>query len=358
MKIADFLAERAALEQQYAKMISEWIARHNISPELIGSLGPAWHRALDTTKSLVEYRKQVATSISQQLEQPLRNEDTTNPNWLYLKTMHRNLADDVQTIASKQDKLQKLQKKGSKIGASKVGEAHQEYVSAMAKWDNDAPQTLSKLEKLDEQLTNLIKDSIVKFETFEVDIAAKVTSSAEKIINDFLIVDSRHNAAELSPKVVSSSFRNYDTSSQVSTPVSHRNSILRTENDAMSTHSQSSISRSKLKSRVGTIFRSKKGKKVIPVQLQSPIPRSPLQQESPIPLSAQVTNETERRIETTEEVKDNDVPATTENDSTVFDSQNITAESLQKTNSVNEDRDSKSDQNPFRKLNDNPEYES
>ncbi|EME80794.1 uncharacterized protein MYCFIDRAFT_204076 [Pseudocercospora fijiensis CIRAD86] len=186
--IADWLADRCRLEEQYAAGLRK-LARRPIDDMDLGIFSVPWNALTDSMSSLAESHQGLGARIEVDVERPLREFASANREMQAMTTMQGNLMAMAKEVEKAQDKTLKLQGKGEKADANKVANASSDYDTAKVQWDSQAPYVFETLQALDEIRVNTLRDHLTQYVTLEVDLMEKNRVAAESSLNVLLNVE-------------------------------------------------------------------------------------------------------------------------------------------------------------------------
>ncbi|CAK7211888.1 Suppressor of Profilin deletion [Sporothrix eucalyptigena] len=181
--IADFLAERRKIEDQYVaglKKLAVFRVPNNTAE--LGVFQPSWDSILRSIDTIANSHRQLSLHIERDVESSLRafqNKD----QMISMNTIGGNLQTMAKELDDAQAQAEKLTKKGGKANAQKVDAATQRLEAATQQWDNQAPFIFETLQELDEHRVNHLRDMLTQLETHEVDQASRSQASAEAMLN-------------------------------------------------------------------------------------------------------------------------------------------------------------------------------
>jgi len=117
--------------------------------------------------------------IESDVEKPLRSYASTNPDLKAMPTIQGKLSSMVRDIEGAQ--------KNADRSKTKTGHDVQE---ASAQWDSQAPYVFEKLQIVDENRLNHLRDVLTQFQTHEVDQVERNRGTAEHCLNSLLNIES------------------------------------------------------------------------------------------------------------------------------------------------------------------------
>lgn len=259
-EVAEWFKERARIEQTYAEELERLSRRNFSSLQNSGLFEAVWMTILSSTRDNSKAASSFAHKIHHDVEQPLRH-FSSQPQWEDMKTLHRELETLAHTYQSNDDKLRKKNK-------------HPDD-ETRAQWESQAPYLLEQSEIIDESRLGYLKNSLTTFGTIEADYSDKSLKISEKILNNVLSFEPLDELAAFAAQVSKGDeLQNanhtfvapHGSNRATSVSESLRNSITNHSDGFSDTHStghrdeSSSSTPSKLRSKVGSIFRSSKKK--------------------------------------------------------------------------------------------------
>ncbi|KZF25203.1 hypothetical protein L228DRAFT_280460 [Xylona heveae TC161] len=189
-EIADWLQERRRVEETYVQGLRK-LARRQPPDEYseLGIFQIPWQKILSSTDSLAQSHHILAQKTEADIERPLREFIAKNREMQAIMTMQGNLAARAKEIETAQKKVDKLKDKGAKASAGKVAQATSEVESATATWDSQAPYIFEKLQAVDENRLNHLRDVLTQYQTHEVDQVERNRIVAEECLNVLLNIE-------------------------------------------------------------------------------------------------------------------------------------------------------------------------
>lgn len=146
-----------------------------------------WHSIVSSTESLAQSHATLAQRIEIDVERPLREYTNQNREMQAMITIQGNLATVGKDLESAQKKVDKL--KGGKSSAKKVANATSDVESAGQQWDSQAPYVFERLQAVDENRVNHLRDVLTQLQTHEIDLIEKTRGAAEGCLNQLLSVN-------------------------------------------------------------------------------------------------------------------------------------------------------------------------
>lgn len=276
--IADWFAERARVEEAYADKL-EKLANKAIASELSTPLQSAWESVLQSTRDSAHASSVFVGRLQRDVERPLR-QFNKSPPWGDAKVLHSEFDSLAHSLQSQSDKVDKLIRKPAK---QQLDVAQRLLEDLRAQWENQAPYIMDQIETIDENRLGHIKNALTTFGTVQADCSAKVSKASEGALSGVLafepVDDITAYAAQVGKAATAESVRPSSPSihSAVRNGSFSDGSILgqTSTNRSDSLHElPATSSPSKLRSKVGSIFRSSKRKNKISSSTPPPPPVS------------------------------------------------------------------------------------
>ncbi|ERS97541.1 hypothetical protein HMPREF1624_05710 [Sporothrix schenckii ATCC 58251] len=201
-EIADFLAERRRVEEQYVAGLKKLVGfKVPASSAELGVFQPSWDSLLRTIESTANSHQQLSRNIGNNVESPLRNFQAKD-EVTHLSTMATNLHSMAKELDDAQNQVEKLTKKGGKANVGKVDAATQRLDGANQQWENQAPFIFESLQALDESRVNHLRDLLTQLGTHEVDLATTTQSSNESLLGLILDIKTDDEITNFSQRVI------------------------------------------------------------------------------------------------------------------------------------------------------------
>jgi hypothetical protein len=181
------IQERRRVEDAYAQALTKLVKKPlpGEASELGVFAGP-WSRIVESTSALASSHHQFAQKIELEVERPIRDFASRNPEWSGVKTMESNLGAAAKAIDVAEERAEKLRKRGQKAKAQQVAEAASAVSNANAEWDSQAPPVFEKLQAADESRCNSLRDALTRLQTLELDHAQSAMQAAEATLTVIL----------------------------------------------------------------------------------------------------------------------------------------------------------------------------
>lgn len=145
-----------------------------------------WQTIVNATESLAQSHSLLAQSIEADVETPLREYQSKNKDMQAMSTIHGNLASFGKDLEIAQKRLEKV--RGGR-SSTKATNASSDVDVASQQWESQAPYVFERLQALDENRVNHLRDVLTQLQTFEVDQVERNRTSAEGCLNALLNLD-------------------------------------------------------------------------------------------------------------------------------------------------------------------------
>lgn len=142
---------------------------------------------LNSTESLAQSHAILAQKIDADVERPLREYQSKNKEMQTMTTIQGNLASLCRDLETTQKKAEKP--KSGKPWASKTANATSGIEHALQQWESQAPYVFERLQALDENRVNHLREVLTQLQTHELDQIEKCRIAAETCLNTLLVVD-------------------------------------------------------------------------------------------------------------------------------------------------------------------------
>lgn len=251
IEIADWFKERARIEQNYAAELERHGKKNIAELSKSGLFEGVWLQVLSSTRENAKAASSFATKIHKEIEAPLRQYTTRSAQWADMKVLQSELETLANTV---------------KLDKHRNTRANDEN---RVQWESQAPFLLEQAETIDESRLGYLKNALTTYGTVEADYSDKSLKISEKVLNNVLSYEPMDEIATYAAQVgrgeelaashslTSSHFNRPGSIAESLTHASTNNSNGLYENP----HDQHASSSSKLRSKVGSIFRSSKKKK-------------------------------------------------------------------------------------------------
>lgn len=266
--VADWFRERARIEGTYAAELDKLTRK--VIPELhrSGLFEATWTTIIRSTHETADASNAFAHKIQHDVEHPLRRFCVKSPQWADMKVLHGEL-----------ETLGQLFKNSESGNKKRHGDSPEEV---RQQWENQAPYILEQVETIDESRLGHLKNLLTTFGTLEADRSEKTLKISEKVLNNILSYEPIDDVAAFAALVgkgdgLPQPAHSIHSSSRQEHPGSGPDALGQTitnQSDGLYENPgaprEDASSSSKLRSKVGSIFRSSKKKnKHVPM---APIP--------------------------------------------------------------------------------------
>lgn len=246
-EVADWFRERARIEETYASELDK-LTRKGI-PELqrSGLFEATWTSLLRSTHESANASNSFAHKIHQDVEQPLRRYTSQSSQWQDMRV----LQNELDTLSHTFNDAERKKKHTDEV---------------RAQWEAQAPYILEQVETIDTSRLGLLKNLLTTFGTIEADKSEKSLKVSEGLLNNvlsyeptddiaaFAAVVGKGDAVHHAPPLSIRSRHDHASVSESLGPASSNRS------DSLHELPHHDSSPSKLRNKVGSIFRSSKKK--------------------------------------------------------------------------------------------------
>ncbi|CCU74278.1 BAR superfamily protein [Blumeria hordei DH14] len=189
-EVADWLQERRKVESIYAASLRKLARRplQDVGNDM-GVFDSPWRQIMAATDDIARFHSDFAECIDKDIEQPLRNFTTTNSEMSGITTMQGNILSLSKELEEAQDKIEKLNRRGTKVNVHKADLASNRLQAAIQQWEAQAPFVFETLQALDERRLNHLRDVLTQYQTHEADINERIRKSVESTLKFLLDVD-------------------------------------------------------------------------------------------------------------------------------------------------------------------------
>ncbi|KAK9472578.1 Muniscin C-terminal mu homology domain-containing protein [Dipodascopsis tothii] len=260
-EVVDWLNERSRIEEAYAAGLRRLATRPAIAnAHALGSFGATWTGFVQSAGQAADASSMFVQRLARDVIKPT-GEGTATRDWQEMRAIEEHLATVARGIDEAEERVDKVKKKGARVGATRVAGAHQDVNNAIAEWDNQAPLVFDKFQGIDEGRLLLLKNVLTRYQTCEVDKAQTVVSVCEGNLNSLLSFEPADEVQLFATQIATNGApaelreparpRAAPAPAPVPAPARRRGSV---QPDDKSTHSKEHTP-SKFKTRVGTMFR-------------------------------------------------------------------------------------------------------
>ncbi|KAG0154864.1 hypothetical protein PDIDSM_435 [Penicillium digitatum] len=187
--IADYLQERRRVEEAYAQGLRKLAHRPQLdNGAALGIFQIPWQRIISATETLAVSHETLANKIEEDVERPLREFGSKNPEMNSMPGIQSNLAGLAKNVETAQKKVDKARAKGAK-GADKLSNEIANAEEVHRQWESRAPFVYEQLQAADETRLNHLRDVLTQLETHELDQVERGRQAAESCLNILLNVE-------------------------------------------------------------------------------------------------------------------------------------------------------------------------
>lgn len=293
-EVAEWLKERIRVEELYANELNKLSKRGlGSSSSNLGTLAEAWTEIVNGLHENSRASEAYARRLRSDIESAIRNYSSKSTQWADLRTTHEGLS----ALAKQFNESEAALRKAKRKSQAKSGSAHSHLNEVQSQWESQAPMAFEQFEGLDEARLVMLKDALTRYQTLELDKAQSATKAAERCLNALLAFEPQEELNSFVANLVAQGEPAATPSSRTPTgepglvgsipppssngtfaPPNNTNNIRRSTTDSLYDTSQrlapprsfttaedsSSIKSkdggAKLRSKVGSIFRSSKSK--------------------------------------------------------------------------------------------------
>ncbi|CAK7262463.1 Suppressor of Profilin deletion [Sporothrix epigloea] len=181
--IADFLAERRKIEEQYAMSLKKLVTfRVPANSTELGVFQPSWDSLLRSIDAIANSHFRFGASVEKDVETPLRKFQSKE-EMASMNVISANLQSMAKELDEAQAQTGKLSKKSGKSNAQKVDTASHRLEGATQQWETQAPFIFETLQALDEKRVNHLRDVMTQLQTHECEQVARSASVADAMLN-------------------------------------------------------------------------------------------------------------------------------------------------------------------------------
>ncbi|CAK7264303.1 Suppressor of Profilin deletion [Sporothrix epigloea] len=181
--IADFLAERRKIEEQYAMSLKKLVTfRVPATSAELGVFQPSWDSLLRSIDAIANSHFKFSASVEKDVETPLRKFQSKD-EMASMNIISANLQSMAKELDEAQAQAGKLSKKSGKSNAQKIDTASHRLEGATQQWETQAPFIFETLQALDEKRVNHLRDIMTQLQTHECEQVARSASVADAMLN-------------------------------------------------------------------------------------------------------------------------------------------------------------------------------
>lgn len=265
--VANWLRDRARIETSYAAEL-EKLGNRQV-PNLSESLSVVWDSLLQSTRDISNASSTLASKIFVDVEQPMRTFNKGH-QWMEIKPLCDELDSQAQLLQSHQDKVDKLLRKPSRQN-QEFEIAQHSLTEVQLQWESRASSLINQIEGIDGSRLELLKSTLITLGTMQTDHCTKAGTANEALLNDLFKFEPTKDLEDFAAKVSNGDIRPPPRLMQMRNGSTSDASAM-----GRSTTGESEVvpelptfvpsSGSKLRSKMGSIFRSSKKKNKQPAQ--------------------------------------------------------------------------------------------
>jgi hypothetical protein len=259
-EIADWIKERTKIEDNYAQELDKLGRRPPISNEAgLGTFTATWNDIIKSARENAKTSMDFARKVRSDIETPIRNFTSRSPQWADVRTIHDGLSGVAKNLEESEDHYAKVRHNKKKAGA-KTEAAQVSLAETRSQWENQAPYAFGQFEAVDEARLVFLKDTLTRLQTLEADKAQAAIGASERTLNSILSFEPIEEIRSFAAQIVAGGG---PSQSLHAAPSSHSDDFHpggRTGDDSSSINSGNTplgSGAAKLRSKVGSIFRSK-----------------------------------------------------------------------------------------------------
>ncbi|RIA99068.1 Muniscin C-terminal mu homology domain-containing protein [Glomus cerebriforme] len=192
--IATYFQDRAKVEDDYVRGLQRLATKTFVDKSSLGTFANVWDTLFNELHELIKIHSFFITKISEEVEVPLREKATSDPEWSHLKNHESNLGKLAREYEEKLQKVNKHRtksKSGKKADASEIKfvEAQKALEETKAEWQKSWSTYLEKTQAVDLTRWVNLKETIARFETIQEDVSQKCVEIAEKTLGTVVDFD-------------------------------------------------------------------------------------------------------------------------------------------------------------------------
>lgn len=255
-EISDWLKERVKIEESYALALEKLSQKKISEIPNSGIFASVWANITSQTRDASKASAMLAHKISHEIEQPLRKFCTRSGQWSDFRELNNQLEIIAQNF-SHTDKKKSILPKHHHQG---------ENAETRSQWENQAPYILEQIGTIDESRLGILKNSLISYETLEADRSQRMMKSTETVLNNVLSFEPIDDIAAFSAQAGRALERTSSHRPANRGSISELSDVQSNRADSLYEHPRSPVKKEeggssfKLRSKVGSIFRPRKGK--------------------------------------------------------------------------------------------------
>lgn len=272
--ISDWLRERARIEEHYSNELDKLSQRMPIPDSELGTFATPWNDVTRTVRETSRGAKSFVRKLRTEIEPEVRQVTSNSAGWNQARMAQGRLVEIAQKVSSSEDHVGKNARRSS----SKQEAAGREAQQARTVWETQAPELCDAIERVDEERFVKLKDVLTAYETLEMDRSQASIKGYERAIQSLIQFEPKDEVQSFAAQVIGGEVRAPEAPSSTSAAsrvFSHHSGHAHAlgadtaangvgggrqahHDDASSVVSKGSTGKVKLRSKVGSIFRSKK----------------------------------------------------------------------------------------------------
>lgn len=271
-EISEWFRERAKIEDSYANALERLSERKLSQIPHSGIFEGVWNSLIKQTRETSKASSGLSHKITTDIEQPLRSFCTHSEQWPSIIGFSENLDTLAHTFSNNDEKVEKLRKKTQTSRHHQLVENAQHSLDELrSQWESQAPFILEQIEIIDKARLGFLKNSLINFETLEADKSQRLMKNTESVLNTILSFEPMDEVAAFAAQAGRnlerpSTHNNIHNSRAERGSISELSEVITNNTPSMyeapqspaSTKKDDSTAGFKLKSKVGSIFRSSK----------------------------------------------------------------------------------------------------
>ncbi|GBC06627.1 hypothetical protein RclHR1_06990007 [Rhizophagus clarus] len=192
--IATYFQDRAKIEDDYVKGLHRLAAKTFVDRNSLGTFANVWDTLFNELHEIIKIHTYFIGKISEEVEVPLREKATTDPEWSQLKYHESNLGKLTRDYEEKLQKVNKhitKSKSGKKADGieTKLAEAQKALEETKTEWHKSWSTYLEKTQAVDLTRWVNLKETLARFETMQEDVYQKRIEMAEKTLGTVVDFD-------------------------------------------------------------------------------------------------------------------------------------------------------------------------
>lgn len=171
--------EHSIIENQV--LSREELKYYNV--DAIGHLSQIWNEVITEIKDEIAANSRLGQVVERDVINPLGAYTSKDKRWAEIRNLHSKLSEVAQTVEFNQEKVEKYQ--GSR-NSEKLEKYQSGLQSANQSWDSEAPYVFEVFEYTDYDRLSFLRDSLLRFQTAYSDALNRISQSNEKALETIL----------------------------------------------------------------------------------------------------------------------------------------------------------------------------